>query len=280
MSKAIKSQVSVPVIAVNTVKHPQFAEQLLEEGVSDFVGMSRMHIADPYLVQKTMAGREDLIRKCLGCMNCNKSVVAGKNLHCAINPVTGRATVYGDENLVKTGAGRTVAVVGGGPGGVAFGLKMLFGDAAHCFFAEPTHSPCMMLGMATGENNSICVQDFGIDNRTAADGLAVGRASGFVGGLMRPFMSGCYTLQDERMYTLLAQLADAEDLYLEPSALAGMYGPVLTQPGQLLGAYTEAALPAGALANATHLVWATGGNMVPREEMQRYYAKGRALAQG
>ena len=128
-----------------------------------------------------------------------------------------------------------------------------------------------MLGMATGENNSICVQDFGIDNRTAADGLAVGRASGFVGG---------YTLQDERMYTLLAQLADAEDLYLEPSALAGMYGPVLTQPGQLLGAYTEAALPAGALANATHLVWATGGNMVPREEMQRYYAKGRALAQG
>ena len=169
---------------------------------------------------------------------------------------------------------------GGGPGGVAFGLKMLFGDAAHCFFAEPTHSPCMMLGMATGENNSICVQDFGIDNRTAADGLAVGRASGFVGGLMRPFMSGCYTLQDERMYTLLAQLADAEDLYLEPSALAGMYGPVLTQPGQLLGAYTEAALPAGALANATHLVWATGGNMVPREEMQRYYAKGRALAQG
>ena len=61
-------------------------------------------------------------------------------------------------------------------------LKMLFGDAAHCFFAEPTHSPCMMLGMATGENNSICVQDFGIDNRTAADGLAVGRASGFVGG--------------------------------------------------------------------------------------------------
>ena len=170
--------------------------------------------------------------------------------------------------------------VGGGPGGVAFGLKMLFGDAAHCFFAEPTHSPCMMLGMATGQNSSVCVQDFGIDNRTAADGLAVGRASGFVGGLMRPFMSGCYTLQDERMYTLLAQLADAEDLFLEPSALAGMYGPVLTQPGQLLGAYVETALPAGALVNATHLVWATGGNMVPREEMQRYYAKGRALAQG
>lgn len=114
LAKTIKAAVNVPVIAVNTIKHPETAERFLQEGVSDFVGMSRMQLADPDVVKKAMAGREDLIRKCLGCMNCNKSVVAGKNLHCAINPVTGRATVYGDENLVKTGAGRTVAVVGGG----------------------------------------------------------------------------------------------------------------------------------------------------------------------
>lgn len=122
--KAIKSQVSVPVIAVNTVKHPQFAEQLLEEGVSDFVGMSRMHIADPYLVQKTMAGREDLIRKCLGCMNCNKSVVAGRTLHCALNPIAGHEVTFGDDKLVKNGNGRKVAVVGGGPAGMQAALLM------------------------------------------------------------------------------------------------------------------------------------------------------------
>ena len=116
--KAIKDAVKVPVIAVNTIKHPQTAEKFLAAGVSDFVGMSRMQLPDPEVVKKTMAGREDLIRKCLGCMNCNKSVVAGRNLQCAINPVTGRATVYGDENLVKNGDGRTVVVVGGGPGGM------------------------------------------------------------------------------------------------------------------------------------------------------------------
>ncbi len=122
--KAIKSQVSVPVIAVNTVKHPQFAEQLLQEGVSDFVGMSRMHIADPYLVQKAMAGREDLIRKCLGCMNCNKSVVAGRTLHCALNPIAGHEVTFGDDKLVKNGNGRKVAVVGGGPAGMQAALLM------------------------------------------------------------------------------------------------------------------------------------------------------------
>ena len=29
------------------------------------------------------------------------------------------------------------------------------------------------------------------------------------------------------------------------------------------------------LRNATHLVWATGGGMVPEEEMNQYLAKGR-----
>ena len=167
--------------------------------------------------------------------------------------------------------------VGGGPGGVAFGLKMVFGDAVHCFFAEPTHSPCMMLGMATGENNNVCVQDFGLDNLTAADGLAVGRASGFVGVLLRPFMSGCYSLSDERMFKMLAQLADSEGIYLEPSALAGMYGPVLVEKSAAMGKYLVDSGLEGKMANAFHLIWATGGNMVPQEEMQAYYEKRKTL---
>lgn len=166
--------------------------------------------------------------------------------------------------------------VGGGPGGVAFGLKLVFGDAVHCFFAEPTHSCCMLLGMSTGLNSAICVQDLGMDNRTVADGLAVGRASGFVGGLMAPFLSGCYSLEDRRMFRMLAQLADTEELLLEPSALAGMYGPVLMAADPVLSSYPAAAkIDSAAMANVTHLVWATGGSMVPPEEMRHYYETGK-----
>ena len=122
--EAIKHAVNVPIIAVNALRYTETAEKLLQEGVCDFVGMSRMHIADPSLVEKAKAGREDLIRKCLKCMNCNKSVVAGRNLHCAINPVAGRETRFGDDKLIKNGNGRPVAIIGGGPAGMQAALLM------------------------------------------------------------------------------------------------------------------------------------------------------------
>ncbi|MBK0030828.1 D-serine ammonia-lyase [Erwinia sp. S43] len=158
--------------------------------------------------------------------------------------------------------------VGGGPGGVAFGLKLAFGDSVHCIFAEPTHSPCMLLGVHTGLHDDISVQDLGIDNVTAADGLAVGRASGFVGRAMERLLSAFYTLTDEEMYALLGLTERHQQLALEPSALAGMAGPwrLTAQSEQL----EKQGISARALAGATHLVWATGGGMVPPDEMAKY----------
>ena len=166
--------------------------------------------------------------------------------------------------------------VGGAPGGVAFGLKLAFGDAVHCIFAEPTHSPCMLLGVYTGLHDEVSVQDFGIDNVTAADGLAVGRASGFVGKAMQRLLDGFYTVSDEEMYSLLALLERCEGMRLEPSALAGVPG-IARVHADRQGYLARAGLDEQVMVQATHLVWATGGNMVPGDEMDAYLAKGRAL---
>lgn len=161
--------------------------------------------------------------------------------------------------------------VGGGPGGVAFGLKQVFGDHVHCFFAEPTHSPCMLLGMYTGLHQGISVQDLGLDNLTCADGLAVGRASAFVGKMMEPLLDGLYTVSDELLYALVAMVRDTEELALEPSAVAGIPGFVRlfsASSAQQQMLQLEAS-------QATHIVWATGGSMVPESERQDYYAQGQ-----
>ncbi|WBW99191.1 D-serine ammonia-lyase [Oceanirhabdus sp. W0125-5] len=167
--------------------------------------------------------------------------------------------------------------VGGGPGGVAFGLKLIFKDNVHCFFGEPTHSPCMLLGLMTEKHDKVCVQDFGIDNITAADGLAVGRPSGFVGKSLEYMISGDYTIQDETLYHLLKLLADSENIYLEPSALASIAGGINLFKTNSGYDYLIKNNLENSIINATHIAWATGGSMVPKKEMNEYYKKGTYL---
>ncbi|MDA2480487.1 hypothetical protein [Bacillus cereus] len=47
-----------------------------------------------------------------------------------------------------------------GFGGVSFGLKIIAWDQIHIFFAGPTHSLYMLLGMMTGLYDGISIQDF------------------------------------------------------------------------------------------------------------------------
>lgn len=165
--------------------------------------------------------------------------------------------------------------VGGGPGGVAFGLKLAFGDAVHCVFVEPTHSPCMLLGVHTGLHEAISVHDIGIDNVTAADGLAVGRPSGFVGRAMQRLIDGYVTVSDDELYRLLALLETSEGWRLESSAVAGF--ACISHVLEAHDYQQRLGLTPQRLQQATHLVWGTGGSMVPAAEMDAYVARGRAL---
>lgn len=161
--------------------------------------------------------------------------------------------------------------VGGSPGGIAFGMKQIYGDAVHCFFVEPTHSPSVLVGLMTGEKDRICVQDLGIDNRTEGDGLAVGRPSSFASSISEGLISGIYTLEDEELFRLLAILADSDNIFVEPSAASSLLGPV--QPGITEYLHSHGLDPH----NATHISWSTGGALVPEEEMQEMYDRGREL---
>ena len=120
----IRKAVSIPVIAVCNIKHPAMAEELLEEGFADFVGIARGQLADPDWGIKAKAGKDVLIRKCLGCMECFRILNDGLPLGCTLNPVLGREFEWGDEKLVKNGNNRTVAVIGGGPAGMEAALVL------------------------------------------------------------------------------------------------------------------------------------------------------------
>ena len=145
--------------------------------------------------------------------------------------------------------------VGGAPGGITFGIKEYFGEHAHVYFAEPVMAPCMTLGLVTGLHDEISVQDIGLSGQTIADGLAVGRASKLVGKLMETLLDGSFTVDDDRHVPLLQELYEREGIFIEPSSLAGFPGvPVV-----------DVQAPEGAV----HLLWATGGNMVPQDERNK-----------
>lgn len=114
---AIRRRVDVPVFCVGRIVDPAYANQIVESGGADAVGMVRAHIADPDLVNKYAAGSAEDIRPCVGCVQtCIGNVQEGKPITCIFNPQTGREV---ERTRRPAGAEpRTVVVVGGGPGGM------------------------------------------------------------------------------------------------------------------------------------------------------------------
>ena len=94
---------------------------------------------------------------------------------------------------------------------------------------------------------------------------------------MQRLIDGYYTVQDEELYALLALLERSESLKLEPSALAGVPGISHVLSADANEYRIRLKLTSEQLANATHLVWATGGSMVPTSEMEHYLSKGNQI---
>ena len=114
LAEAVKKAVNIPVGAVSLIRDFDYADQLVETGKCDFVCLGRPHIADPYLANKLASGREKEIRRCLSCLHCTDELNKSR-LGCAVNPLIGYEREFKEYNF--NGQGRTVVVIGGGPGG-------------------------------------------------------------------------------------------------------------------------------------------------------------------
>jgi len=158
--------------------------------------------------------------------------------------------------------------VGGAPGGIAYGLKQMYGDNVHCFFAEPTGAPCFMLAML--DDRIPPISQIGLDGKTEADGLAVGQASGFVCKTVKNIVSGSYTVNDEKLKVYMKSFYKKTNIFLEPSACAGFYGPDYLINTEMFEEYKKNNNLQNSFSNATHIVWATGGGLVPVEVMNEY----------
>lgn len=173
--------------------------------------------------------------------------------------------------------------VGGAPGGVALGLQQVFGSHVHCFFAEPVQSPCFMVEMLAGTAalpgmaQHPSVYELGLNNRTEADGLAVPSASELAADVVRGFLAGVFTVEDETLFRHLALLQQTQGLQIEPSAAAGFSGPRALLESAAGQDYLQRQNLLPHMQNATHIVWTTGGLFVPDEEYARFLARGREL---
>lgn len=114
----LRKALSIPVITSNRINMPQVAEDVLARGDADLVSMARPMLADPDLVKKALEGREDEINTCIACNQaCLDHTFTGKLTSCLVNARACRETEIA---IVPAEAPRRLAVVGGGPAGLAY----------------------------------------------------------------------------------------------------------------------------------------------------------------
>lgn len=117
----LKDAVTIPVIASNRINDPAIAEQLLCDGVADFISMARPLLADPFFAAKAKANRPDTIATCIACNQaCLDRALTGGRVSCMINPMAG----YEVERVaIPALVRKRIAVVGGGAAGMNFAFQ-------------------------------------------------------------------------------------------------------------------------------------------------------------
>ena len=117
MSKEVKTRFGKPTITTGNIRSPKVAEEILERGEADFIGIGRGLIADPEWVNKVQFGKEDTIRKCISCnIGCaGHRIQLNRPIRCTVNPDVNHWETYKSEKVTKP---CNVVVIGGGTAGL------------------------------------------------------------------------------------------------------------------------------------------------------------------
>ncbi len=112
--------ITTPLVTSNRINTPEVADQVLAEGSADMVSMARPFLADADFVRKARQNRADEINTCIACNQaCLDHAFQQKIASCLVNPRAAHETELRVIPLQKEQPRKRVAVVGGGPAGMA-----------------------------------------------------------------------------------------------------------------------------------------------------------------
>ncbi len=117
MARAVREQFGKPTITMGNIRSPQVAEEILERGDADLIGIGRGLIAEPEWCNKVQSGNEECLRNCISCnVGCIDNRI-GKNrpIRCSINPTV---DIGEDYKKLKIKKPCNVVVIGGGVAGM------------------------------------------------------------------------------------------------------------------------------------------------------------------
>ncbi len=127
VTRKLKGEVSIPLIATNRINMPDVAERILASGEADMVSMARPLLADPAWVNKARDGRAERINTCIACNQaCLDHVFQNRRASCLVNP---RACYETELKFAPTRTRKHFAVIGAGPAGMACAAAL--GERGH-----------------------------------------------------------------------------------------------------------------------------------------------------
>ena len=114
---AVKAATGMPTFHAAKIPDVATARHAVASGLLDMVGMTRAHMADPHVVRKIMAGREEDIRPCVGATYCLDRIYQAGEALCIHNPATGRELTMPHE-IAPADTRKKVVIIGAGPAGL------------------------------------------------------------------------------------------------------------------------------------------------------------------